>query len=142
MTYRDATGPDDPSTLYIQEAVNRYPERLIGYIRINPNAAGAIEALDQAIGDFKMKTGSPGSCRVRPEKPCADAPGGVSRSISTPGMRRWPCEEAEAAGVPAGKSDHGPYGRVLPLRSGSVGRQGAAELIRRYLRHPLPLDDP
>jgi len=39
MTYRDATGPDDPSTLYIQEAVKRYPERLIGYVRINPNPA-------------------------------------------------------------------------------------------------------
>jgi uncharacterized protein len=55
MTYRDATGPDDPSTLYIQEAVNRFPDRLIGYIRINPNAGGAIEALDQAICDFRMK---------------------------------------------------------------------------------------
>ena len=55
MTYRDAAGPDDPSTLYIQQVVRRYPERLIGYIRINPNAAGAIEALDQAISDFKMK---------------------------------------------------------------------------------------
>jgi hypothetical protein len=55
MTYRDATGPGDPSTLYIQEAVNRYPDRLIGYIRIDPNAPGAIEALDQALGDFNMK---------------------------------------------------------------------------------------
>ena len=55
MTYRDALGPDDPSTLYIREAVSRYPERLIGYIRINPNAAGAIDALDQAISDFRMK---------------------------------------------------------------------------------------
>lgn len=55
MTYRDAAGPDDPSTLYIQQAVSRYPERLIGYIRINPNAAGAIDALDQALSDFKMK---------------------------------------------------------------------------------------
>jgi len=55
MTYRDAVGPDDPATLYIREAVLRYPERLIGYVRINPNAAGALEALDQAIGDFRMK---------------------------------------------------------------------------------------
>ena len=38
MTYRDATGPDDPATLYIHDAVRRYPDRLIGYVRINPNA--------------------------------------------------------------------------------------------------------
>lgn len=55
MTYRDAIGPDDPATLYVQDAVKNYPERLIGYVRINPNAPGAIEALDQAIGDYKMK---------------------------------------------------------------------------------------
>ncbi len=55
MTYRDAKGPDDPTTLYIQDAVNKYPDRLIGYVRIDPNSAGAIEALDQAILDFKMK---------------------------------------------------------------------------------------
>lgn len=55
MTYRDAIGPDDPATLYIQDAVKKYPERFIGYVRINPNAPGAIEALDQAIGDYKMK---------------------------------------------------------------------------------------
>jgi predicted TIM-barrel fold metal-dependent hydrolase len=55
MTYRDAIGPDDPATLYIQDAVKKYPERFIGYVRINPTAPGAIEALDQAIGDYKMK---------------------------------------------------------------------------------------
>ena len=55
MTYRDAIGPDDPATLYVQDAVKKYPERLIGYVRINPNAPAAIEALDQAISDYKMK---------------------------------------------------------------------------------------
>jgi len=55
MTYRDATKPDDPATLYVQAAVERFPERFIGYIRVNPNAPGAVEAVDQAIGDFKMK---------------------------------------------------------------------------------------
>jgi len=38
MTYRDAAGPDDPATLYIRDAVLKYPDRLIGYVRINPNA--------------------------------------------------------------------------------------------------------
>ena len=55
MTYRDAIGPDDTATLYVQDAVKKYPERLIGYVRINPNAPAAIEALDQAISDYKMK---------------------------------------------------------------------------------------
>ena len=55
MTYRDALGPDDPATLYVKGAINRYPDRLIGYVRINPNAPKAMDALDQAIGDFKMK---------------------------------------------------------------------------------------
>ena len=55
MTYRDAIGPDDPSTEYIRSAVNKYPDRLIGYVRINPNAHGALDALDQAIGDYQMK---------------------------------------------------------------------------------------
>jgi hypothetical protein len=55
MTYRDAVSPDDPATLYIRDAVDRYPDRLIGYIRINPNSPHAQDALDQAIVDFKMK---------------------------------------------------------------------------------------
>jgi len=55
MTYRDATGPNDHATEYIRSAVNQYPDRLIGYVRINPNAPGAIDALDQAIGDYRMK---------------------------------------------------------------------------------------
>jgi predicted TIM-barrel fold metal-dependent hydrolase len=55
MTYRDATRPDDPATLYIWDAVQRYPERLIGYVRLNPNSPLAMDALDQAMRDFKMK---------------------------------------------------------------------------------------
>jgi predicted TIM-barrel fold metal-dependent hydrolase len=55
MTYRDAVGPNDPSTEYIKKAVEKYPDRLIGYVRINPNSSGAMDALDQAISDYKMK---------------------------------------------------------------------------------------
>lgn len=55
MTYQDADGPDDPATEYIRAAVERYPKRLIGYVRINPNSPHALDTLDQAIGDFKMK---------------------------------------------------------------------------------------
>lgn len=52
MTYRDATMPDDPATIYLYQAIQKYPERLIGYVRINPNATLAQEALDQAIGNM------------------------------------------------------------------------------------------
>lgn len=55
MTYRDATGPDDPATAYILDAVARYPERLIGYVRLNPQSPGALDALDKALGDDGFK---------------------------------------------------------------------------------------
>ena len=55
MTYRDAVRPNDPATLYVRDAVLQFPDRLIGYIRINPNSPQALESLDQAIIDFKMK---------------------------------------------------------------------------------------
>ena len=55
MTYRDASGPNDAATEYIRDAITKYPQRLIGYVRINPNSPGAMDALDQALGDYKMK---------------------------------------------------------------------------------------
>jgi predicted TIM-barrel fold metal-dependent hydrolase len=55
MTYRDADRPGDPATMYIRSAVQKYPERLIGYVRINPHGPGALDALDEAIGVFRMK---------------------------------------------------------------------------------------
>jgi len=55
MTYRDAAGPDDPATAYILDAVARYPERLIGYVRLNPQAPGAMDALDKALGEDGLK---------------------------------------------------------------------------------------
>jgi predicted TIM-barrel fold metal-dependent hydrolase len=55
MTYRDATGMDDPATLYTVEAVNRYPDRLIGYLRLNPQVPGALDVLDQAFQHYRLK---------------------------------------------------------------------------------------
>ena len=52
MSYRDATVPDDPATLYLHQAIQKYPQRLIGYVRINPNSLLAIDALDQAMSDL------------------------------------------------------------------------------------------
>jgi predicted TIM-barrel fold metal-dependent hydrolase len=55
MTYRDAVGPGDPATLYIVDAVRRYPDRLIGYVRLNPHAVGALDALDEALTAHRLK---------------------------------------------------------------------------------------
>lgn len=55
MTYRDATGPDDPATAYTLEAIARYPDRLIGYVRLNAEAPKALQALDQALGQDGLK---------------------------------------------------------------------------------------
>jgi len=55
MTYRDATGPDDPATAYILDAIARYPDRLIGYVRLNAEAPEALEALDMALGQQGFK---------------------------------------------------------------------------------------
>jgi predicted TIM-barrel fold metal-dependent hydrolase len=55
MTYRDA--PDSEGALeYIAEAVQKYPERLIGYARINPRRGEAAHRLFQrAIEDYGFK---------------------------------------------------------------------------------------
>jgi predicted TIM-barrel fold metal-dependent hydrolase len=55
MTYRDATGPDDPATAYILEAIGRYPDRLIGYVRLNAEVPAALAALDRALGQDGLK---------------------------------------------------------------------------------------
>ncbi len=55
MSYRDAVMPDDPATIYLHQALQKYPQRLIGYVRINPNSAQSMQALDQAIGDLGFK---------------------------------------------------------------------------------------
>jgi uncharacterized protein len=53
-TYRDAIQPDDPSTMYINNAIARYPEKLVGYVRLNPQVPNAIEIVDQALGQYKF----------------------------------------------------------------------------------------
>jgi hypothetical protein len=55
MTYRDATGPQDPAIAYILDAVTRFPDRLAGYVRIDAEAPLAMEALDRALGDRRIK---------------------------------------------------------------------------------------
>jgi hypothetical protein len=56
MTYRDAPGPEERVIEYIAEAVQRYPDRLIGYARMNPRyGEEAVELFDRAIRDYKMR---------------------------------------------------------------------------------------
>lgn len=55
MTYRDAPGPEERVIEYIGEAVQRYPDRLIGYARMNPRYGdAAVELFDRAIRDYKL----------------------------------------------------------------------------------------
>jgi len=54
MTYRDATSPDDPALTYVADAVERYPDRLIGYVRIHAEAPLAIATLDKALQTHRM----------------------------------------------------------------------------------------
>lgn len=55
MTYRDAPGPEERVIEYIGEAVQRYPDRLIGYARMNPRYGdAAVELFDRAIREYKL----------------------------------------------------------------------------------------
>lgn len=56
MTYRDAPGREEGVIEYIAEAVQKYPDRLIGYARMNPRYGdAAIELFDRAIRDYGMR---------------------------------------------------------------------------------------
>lgn len=56
MTYRDAPGPEERVLEYVAEAVQKYPDRLIAYARMNPRFGDeAVELFDRAIRDYKMK---------------------------------------------------------------------------------------
>ncbi len=56
MTYRDAPGPEERVLEYVAEAVQRYPDRLIAYARMNPRYGDeALELFDRAIREYKMK---------------------------------------------------------------------------------------
>ncbi len=56
MTYRDAPGPEEGVIEYVAEAVQRYPDRLIGYARMNPRYGdAAVELFDRAIRDYKLR---------------------------------------------------------------------------------------
>jgi len=50
MTYVDVPGPNPHAVAYIEDAVARYPDRLIGFVRLDPNVrAEARRVLDEAV---------------------------------------------------------------------------------------------
>jgi uncharacterized protein len=56
MTYRDAPGPEERVLEYVAEAVQKYPDRLIAYARMNPRYGDeAVELFDRAIREYGMK---------------------------------------------------------------------------------------
>lgn len=57
MTYADVPGPRHPDALeYIAEACARYPDRLMGYARMNPGfGQQAIDMFEHAIRHYRMK---------------------------------------------------------------------------------------
>lgn len=56
MTYRDAPGPDERVIEYLAEAIQRYPDRLIGYARMNPRYGdAAVELFDRAVREYGMR---------------------------------------------------------------------------------------
>ncbi len=57
MTYRGAPRPEDRVREYVAEAVQRYPDRLIGYARMNRRYGDeAVALFDRAIPDYGMRS--------------------------------------------------------------------------------------
>ena len=56
MTYVDAPDGDRDAVGYVADAVERYPDRLIGFVRLNPNVGvQARRTLDRAIVDLGFR---------------------------------------------------------------------------------------
>ncbi len=56
MTYGDAPGGEYDYLEYVAGCVKKYPDRLIGYARINPwYGKEAEDALEKSLSDYKMK---------------------------------------------------------------------------------------
>ncbi|KJS85622.1 MAG: hypothetical protein JM58_08175 [Peptococcaceae bacterium BICA1-8] len=55
MTYADVPGLDMHALKYIVNAVKKYPRRLIGYARMNPNGKDAVGLFREAINDLGLK---------------------------------------------------------------------------------------
>lgn len=56
MTYVDLPGVNPNALEYVADAVARYPDRLVGFVRLNPNHRGAaLDILARAVDDFAFR---------------------------------------------------------------------------------------
>lgn len=56
MTYVDLPGSNPAALEYVAEAVGRFPDRLIGFARLNPNyRRDALVALERAVGELGFR---------------------------------------------------------------------------------------
>jgi len=55
MSCRDASTPSDPALQFVKNAVDKYPEWLIGYVRIDAESPHAPEILDLALQEYEFK---------------------------------------------------------------------------------------
>lgn len=56
MTYVDLPGSNPAALEYVAESVARFPDRLIGFVRLNPNyRSDALAALERAVGELGFR---------------------------------------------------------------------------------------
>jgi predicted TIM-barrel fold metal-dependent hydrolase len=55
MTYTEAPAVNPNALEYLADQIGRYPERLIGYVRVHPWYPEALDLVERAFGEFKMK---------------------------------------------------------------------------------------
>jgi uncharacterized protein len=55
MTYTEAPAVNPHALEYLADQISRYPERLIGYVRVHPWYPEALDLLERAFGEFNMK---------------------------------------------------------------------------------------
>ena len=55
MTYTELPSVNPSALEYLAEQIGHYPDRLIGYVRVHPWYAEAIDLVDRAFGEFGMR---------------------------------------------------------------------------------------
>ena len=55
MTYTELPAVNPNALEYLADQIGRYPERLIGYVRVHPWYPEVLDLLERAFGEFNMK---------------------------------------------------------------------------------------
>ena len=55
MTYTEAPAVNPNALEYLADQIGRYPERLIGYVRVHPWYPEALDLVERALREFNMK---------------------------------------------------------------------------------------